>query len=621
MGPVGFARWLAAAVATTALACPSASAAPALDRFYVKGAQYPTNLIRGPDGALWFATTRALGRMGGGGDVTFRGTAPLDPEGLTAGPDGALWFTDNDSRIGRMGMDGRMTVFTQGISSNPTSIASGPDGALWFAEPGSQQLGRITTDGHVTERQLPDGTFPSAVTAGPDGNVWFSWSFGVGRATPAGDVRLWRMTNDPGLASDQSIALGPDGNLWAAGLDYRDLLRVTPDGVATHVTAGTLVDQVAAGPDGNLWFAYYFGVGSVAPDGSHRRTWPQPFGTSSDCTRYSGTGPGGGLAFDSAGSLWTADSYHRSLERLAFGPAAPSPLEPFLPRTGALRSPISLAAGEDGAIWVATEDALVQVGAAGELHAFPSRGMTGALLPRSDGVWFGARGEIRRRSPSGRIERFRRGRGPRAHAGALALGPDGNVWFVDTAKGTIGRVTRGGRVRESARGLGRRRSLLTIARGGAYLWVTDQRGAIDRVRTDGTVRRFRSGLSRHAIPTAIAPGPDGNMWFTDFDHRRVGRITPDGRITEWIVPDRPASIAAGPDGALWFTTSAASDVDNQAGVGRITVNGDVSEYYSRDTCVTPYQGLATGPDGKVWFLESRGPVAVARIDPSKLGFT
>jgi len=148
--------------------------------------------------------------------------------------------------------------------------------------------------------------------------------------------------------------------------------------------------------------------------------------------------------------------------------------------------------------------------------------------------------------------------------------------------------------------------------------VSDQRGAIDRVSMSGRITRLTHGLSRRASPTAIAKGPDGAMWFTDFVHSRVGRVTPRGAIAEWPVPDHPASIAQGPDGAMWFTTSAADDVDNQAGVGRITATGERSEFYARDTCSTPYAGLVTGPDGAIWFLESYGPIALARLDPAAL---
>jgi virginiamycin B lyase len=51
-------------------------------------------------------------------------------------------------------------------------------------------------------------------------------------------------------------------------------------------------------------------------------------------------------------------------------------------------------------------------------------------------------------------------------------------------------------------------------------------------------------------------GPDGALWFTEHAGSRIGRITLQGAITEYLVPTRasvPMVIAPGPDGALWFT--------------------------------------------------------------------
>jgi streptogramin lyase len=51
-------------------------------------------------------------------------------------------------------------------------------------------------------------------------------------------------------------------------------------------------------------------------------------------------------------------------------------------------------------------------------------------------------------------------------------------------------------------------------------------------------------------------GPDGNVWFTEVQLNKVVRVTPDGTITELVVPtgsSAPSAIAEGADGNLWFT--------------------------------------------------------------------
>lgn len=49
-----------------------------------------------------------------------------------------------------------------------------------------------------------------------------------------------------------------------------------------------------------------------------------------------------------------------------------------------------------------------------------------------------------------------------------------------------------------------------------------------------------------------------DIWFTERDEGRVGRITPGGLVTEWALsnPDgAPHAITFGPNGNLWFTQS------------------------------------------------------------------
>ena len=53
--------------------------------------------------------------------------------------------------------------------------------------------------------------------------------------------------------------------------------------------------------------------------------------------------------------------------------------------------------------------------------------------------------------------------------------------------------------------------------------------------------------------TAIATGPDGNLWFTEKSKSQIGRITPSGTLTEFAIQtsgDFPFSngIVTAPDG-------------------------------------------------------------------------
>ncbi len=56
-------------------------------------------------------------------------------------------------------------------------------------------------------------------------------------------------------------------------------------------------------------------------------------------------------------------------------------------------------------------------------------------------------------------------------------------------------------------------------------------------------------------PWTIIAGPDGNLWFTEYEPARIGRITPRGKITQWRRGGAAAgSIAVGPEGNLWFSS-------------------------------------------------------------------
>src|SRR6266849_10306958 len=61
----------------------------------------------------------------------------------------------------------------------------------------------------------------------------------------------------------------------------------------------------------------------------------------------------------------------------------------------------------------------------------------------------------------------------------------------------------------------------------------------------------------NSVPEGITLGPDGNLWFTEFQAgggHQIGRITPTGTITEFPgLTGAPFWIVTGPDGNLWFT--------------------------------------------------------------------
>lgn len=114
----------------------------------------------------------------------------------------------------------------------------------------------------------------------------------------------------------------------------------------------------------------------------------------------------------------------------------------------------------------------------------------------------------------------------------------------------------------------------------------------------GQTTQFTAGISPGAGPSGLANGPDGNLWFTEYDGDRIGKMTLAGDVTEYPLADgvQPFSIAAGSDGNLWFTESLGNNI------GRITPDGTITEFPIPTAFAFP-MGIALGPDGNIWFTE------------------
>lgn len=142
------------------------------------------------------------------------------------------------------------------------------------------------------------------------------------------------------------------------------------------------------------------------------------------------------------------------------------------------------------------------------------------------------------------------------------------------------------------------------------VWFTEwQSGKIGRISMDGTVSEYTA--TSH--PTGIATGPDGKIWYTDYQNDMVTAVDPvSSAVTcQKQVNGEPWGITAGPDGAVWFAELGASKI------GRIDV--DCQTYVESPllqpgpkTAAQPYN-ITLGPDGNIWFTEQAG---IASLTPS-----
>jgi virginiamycin B lyase len=231
-------------------------------------------------------------------------------------------------------------------------------------------------------------------------------------------------------------------------------------------------------------------------------------------------------------------------------------------------------------------------------------------------VWFSdpATTSIGRLDPTGAVSRYALppGRAP----GQLAVGPDGSVWFATTGP-AIGHLTSSGRLigyalpTKEANPLGAGGDSapgpMTAGPDGAMWFVETGADKVGRITPDGTITEYPlpGRDRRHANPEGIAAGSDGAVWVSEVLTMRMARIDVHTfTITEFPIPPvpagvPPATVTAGPDGALWF------DGPMGSAIGRMTTTGDFKAF------PLPWQGqyspssATAGPDGRIWFLDSR----------------
>jgi virginiamycin B lyase len=119
----------------------------------------------------------------------------------------------------------------------------------------------------------------------------------------------------------------------------------------------------------------------------------------------------------------------------------------------------------------------------------------------------------------------------------------------------------------------------------------------------------------------ITMGPDGNLWFTDGvysfgnSNEYVGRITPDGSVTEFSVDNNTRTqlynITTGPDGNLWMLAIRTPNGtnDDQLVVIRMTPDGNYTVFgaflgHRGEDFVSNVSPLVVGPDGNLWYTAS-----------------
>ena len=234
-------------------------------------------------------------------------TAGAGLSNIVAGPDGALWFNEqNGFAVGRITTAGLVTEFPvprASYSANgdgPTTIVSS-GGNLWTLANVGSTIDVVSTAGTVT--QLYANLNQSATNLAPDsvGGVWATSLTGAGGGSvsgglfrvdpPAGAVRNYRNPQFTGQFQPVPIAAGPKGTVWfadggAAIREVNNAGKIT--GIPIQGSRSMVVTSIAFDRQGDLWFTEYVpGGGFVGLDqGRDRRdSGRQPDGDADPAAR------------------------------------------------------------------------------------------------------------------------------------------------------------------------------------------------------------------------------------------------------------------------------------------------------------------------------------------------
>lgn len=272
-------------------------------------------------------------------------------------------------------------------------------------------------------------------------------------------------------------------------------------------------------------------------------------------------------------------------------------------------APIAIAAGADGSIWFTIDHAdgigRVRDGRIERLST-ANRNIEplGLAVAADGGAWYTdlAARAITHVSRDGEVARFVLDT-PITRLGRLAIAPDGAAWFADLTGYGVTRLKDGVFTRHQ----------IESARGGPYgvavsadgaVWATLQNGnQLLRLAADGTGKTFdlpRGG----AVPTDVAAGPDGSVWFLQFRANRIGRFK-DGQFSDVEVGQESAGlsgIAVAPNDDVWF------GMMRRASLGRLR-NGRIAVFQLPRGNARPFS-VAVDRDGNVWYADISGFVGM-----------
>jgi len=432
------------------------------------------------------------------------GHKDLDLHGITLGTDGAIWYTETyEAQLQRMTTSGQTTTYplavkigSQTVPVHPGAIATGADGKLYF---GGQELvrhiiGALSASSGLSLYTVPGGDGPGTggqLTLGPGGLIWYSANAHIGSISPSGVIKQYKVAAQFG-----PLTTGPDGNLWFATTGFGAVLGtlnpatgaiktypialqgcyspeslVSWNGSLVLACAGAGLDLISTTgsqtPFAGLLVEPAIQVTLAPPTGLPLVTVGETLAAFDpvhvnfvNALLPSGTylGP---MTFGSDGRIWSLDRPNGTVDAVKLNGNLSSDSSVSwqqFPLPSGTFSTQDLEIGSDGAAWVSNphNDVMYRIDASGNVTthklAITISGQKFGFSPAnfalgSDGNFY-VDGKLLRAdeigvvTPSGTLTAVYPVSGGPGQRGALALGPDGNVWF--TGDGDVGKITTAG---------------------------------------------------------------------------------------------------------------------------------------------------------------------------------
>lgn len=548
------------------------------------------------------------GMPGGEGNVDGTGSAARfrNPTHVVVDAAGTLYVADNgNNAIRKVSKTGVVTTFagkpsiyggkadgtgTDARFTNPKGLVLGSSGVLYVLDSGNSTIRKITSAGAVTTLAGKagisgpvDGTgdvarfyLPEGIVRAKDGSllVTDTYNHAVRRVTEAGVVTTFAGQLGVSGSADGSltearfyhptgIALDAAGNIFIADRGNDTIRKITPAGVVSTLAGSAGMSGVvdgtgsaarfdypsglAVGPNGDLWVSDDTTVRRVTQAGEVTT----PLGVVNDYSHLDGTGTAArfsgpwGMAFDSAGTLYLADTYNAVIRKITpslvvttFVGAAP-----FLGSTDGtgtvarFENPDSLSLAANGDLFIADggNRKVRKATAAGVVSTYAGTGVAGSMDGPAATATFGgvydtavdasgvtyvaeSNGTIRKIDATAEVSTFAGTAGAYGSAdgmGAaarfssylgLTLGPDGTLYVADYWNHIIRKVTAAGEVTTLA-GLG---------------------GTSGRVDATGSAARFN-------WPRDLVLAADGFLYVTDVGNHCIRKVSPTtGEVTTFV---------------------------------------------------------------------------------------